>query len=146
MESALFDLFSQSQFGCKLPCCTEGERARNQERVCLLDKGNYQRPDLWKMEKAGLRCVWVTEGAAEGLRKPEEFTVILQRKTSLFCPQPGANVSVLQHFGWKKTRTKLMSSSTVHDLFLAEPFVRAPYHLLEHYAAVKPVFSSRLHL
>ncbi len=28
-----FDPFSQSQFGLKIPCCTEGERARNQERV-----------------------------------------------------------------------------------------------------------------
>lgn len=33
----LFDPFSQSQFGWKGPCCTEGERARNQERVCLLE-------------------------------------------------------------------------------------------------------------
>lgn len=32
-----FDPFSQSQFGLKMPCCTEGERARNQERVCLLE-------------------------------------------------------------------------------------------------------------
>lgn len=30
-----------------------------------------------------------------------------------------------------------MSGSTVHDLFLVDPFVRAPYHLLEHYSSVK---------
>lgn len=32
-----------------------------------------------------------------------------------------------------------MSGSTVRDLFLADLFVRAPYHLLEHYSAVKSV-------
>lgn len=36
-----------------------------------------------------------------------------------------------------------MSGSTVHDLFLTDPFVRAPYHLLEYYSAVKPVLSSK---
>lgn len=53
--------------------------------------------------------------------------------------------AVLHHgpFGWKKTRTTIMSGSTVHDLFLDDPFVRAPYHLLEHYSPVKPVLSSK---
>lgn len=36
-----------------------------------------------------------------------------------------------------------MSGSTVHDLFLLDLFVSAPYHLLEHYGAVKPVPSSK---
>lgn len=30
----------------------------------------------------------------------------------------------------------------MHDLFLAEHFVRAPYHLLERYSAVKPALPS----
>lgn len=36
-----------------------------------------------------------------------------------------------------------MSGSTVHDLFLDDLFARAPYHLLEHRSAVKPILSSR---
>lgn len=45
----LFDPFSQSQFGLKMPRCAEGERARNQERVCLLEGEAIlrgRRPDL----------------------------------------------------------------------------------------------------
>ena len=52
----------------------------------------------------------------------------------LFCFAP---------FEWKKTGLKLMSGSTVHDLFPDEIFVRAPHHLLEHYTAVKPLLSSK---
>lgn len=45
----LFDPFSQSQVGLKMLRCTEVERARNQERVCLLEGGailSGQRPGL----------------------------------------------------------------------------------------------------
>lgn len=45
----LFDPFSQSQVGLKMPCSTEGERAQNQEKVCLLEREGLlsgQRPDL----------------------------------------------------------------------------------------------------
>lgn len=37
----LFDPFSQSQVGLKMRHSTEGERAKNQERVCLLEGGSY---------------------------------------------------------------------------------------------------------
>ena len=46
--------FLQSQVGLKMQHCTEGERARDQDRVCLLDREAIlcgQRPDLWVMEE-----------------------------------------------------------------------------------------------
>lgn len=117
----------------------EGEKPKNS--VPLGRRGyapSRKKPGLWKMEgerKTRFKGVGMTERESE-----EERLVDKGSEENL-----PSSMSLLYHstVGQEKTRTTLTSGSTVHDLFLSDLFVRSPYHLLEHYSAVKPVLSSK---
>lgn len=67
----LFDPFSQSQFGWKGPRCTEGERARNQERVCLLEGEAVLRVDGGQIYEK-MRAVDIVKNERKGDREIKE--------------------------------------------------------------------------